>query len=47
MSLSLILRTLGFNGTTYVTYDRGIVTDSNDLSLIGTPNGSAQEVVFW
>ena len=39
--------TLSFNdvGTTYVTYDSGIVTDSNDLSLIGTPNGSTQEVV--
>ena len=37
--------TLGFNGTTYVTYDSGIVTDSNDLLLIGAPNGSAQEVV--
>ena len=38
--------TLGFNETTYGTYDSGIVTDSNDLSLIGTPNGSAQEVVL-
>ena len=38
--------TLGFNGATYITYDSGIVTDSNDLSLIETPNGSTQEVVL-